>query len=91
MSTALKDCFDDKGMIKFDPYRFDRDNETPTRIAMFDALFTEDGWLLNYHLLKNLINANPHWHWTCTAIGLYHANIFANATKSNYPTYCYFR
>lgn len=91
MKVTIKDCFDDMGMIKFDPYRFDEENETPYRIALKNLLFTEDGWLQDRSELKKLINKNIHWFWDCHAIGLYHAEIHASATKSSYPTYYYFR
>ena len=92
MKVKLKDCFDDNGNLKFDPYRFDEENETPTRIAMKNLLFTEDGWLTDRNELAKLISENGgKWLWTCSAIGLYHAEIHASATKGSYPTYYYFR
>lgn len=91
MKPTIKDCFDNNGMIKFDPYRFDEETWTPYYIALRNILFTENGWLQDIKELEFLINSKPKWNWKCTAIGLYHAEIHANATKSSYPTYYYFR
>jgi len=92
MKISLKDCFNEHGNILFDPYRFDEENETPHRIALKNLLFTEDGWLTNRGELAKLISANKDkWPWTCDAIGIYHAEQLASATKGSYPTYYYFR
>lgn len=92
MKNKLKDCFNDHGNLLFDPYRFDEDNETPTRIALKSLLFTEDGYLQDRQELAKLISENKgKWLWTCDAIGIYHAERHANATKGGYPTYYYFR
>lgn len=91
MKVKIKDCFDANGYLIFDPYRFDEDRETPKLIALKNLLFTEDGWLADRQQLVKLINDNPHWEWTCHAVGLFHAEIHASATKGSYPTYYYFR
>jgi len=92
MNVKLKDCFDDNGMIKFDPYRFDEEKETPYGLALKNLLFTEGGWLQDRAALGLLISSkSDKWKWNCTAIGLYHAEILARATKGSYPTYYYFR
>lgn len=92
MKVTIKDCFDEHGMIKFDPYRFNEENETPYRIALKNLLFTEGGWLRDRGELCKYINQNKDkLQWSCHAIGLYHAEIHADATKNDYPTYYYFR
>lgn len=92
ISVSIEDCFDDNGYIKFDPYRFHRETATPYSLALYDALFREDGYLKDRGELCSLINANKKkWQWSCTAIALYHAETLASATKGSYPTYYYFR
>lgn len=90
MKIRLRDCFDQKGNLLFDPYRFNEEDETPTRIALKNLLFKEDGYLSNRVELANLIDKSD-WSWNCDAIGLYHAEQLAYATKGSYPTFCYFR
>ncbi len=87
MKLKLKDCFNNEGNLKFDPYRL---NAIPIEIAMNDLVF-EDGYLRDMQELEKLIDGNPQWHWTCSAVGLYHAQILACATKNNYSTIFYFR
>lgn len=92
MTVKLKDCFDENGYLKFDPYRFSEDRETPRMVALKNLLFTEDGYLADRGTLAKLINENKNkWQWSCDAIGLYHAERHASSTKGSYPTYYYFR
>lgn len=92
INITISDCFDNNGMIKFDPYRFDDETATPYAIAVNDLLFTDAGWLRDRRELRLLIEANKKkWKWSCDAIGLYHAEQHASATKGSYPTYYYFR
>lgn len=87
----LKDCFNERGNLKFDPYRFDSDTATPNQIAMNDLLFTDNGYLKDRAALEKFIDQHPEFKWDCHAIGLYHAEIHAYSTKDAYPTYTYFR
>lgn len=91
MKISIKDCFNSEGNLKFDPYRMDIENETPTRIAMYELMFDDRGFLNDRIALLDYINRNKTLPVTCDAIGLYHADLFACNTKGSYPTYYYFR
>lgn len=77
-------CFDENGMITFDPYRCDRDD------PKYKALFDEYENLNDRSALAALIKKKK-WSWDCEAVGLYHADLFSINTKGNYPTTYYFR
>lgn len=86
----LKDCFTDKGAIKFDPYRLDENIQS--EVMMNGIIFDEDGYL-NVGIksqLCDLIREN-NWSPFCDAVGLIHAECFALNTKNNYSTIYYFR
>lgn len=89
MNIKIKDCFTEFGMLKFDPYRISIASD---KWYLYQACFNDYGFLKNPQELKDLIEHNKNrWRWDCDAIGLYHAETLANATKGSYPTYCYFR
>lgn len=90
-NVTIKHAFDDNGNLKYDPYRFDRDAANNYGIALHDAVFTEGGMLKDREELADLIEDNPKWKFHCDAIGLYHAQTLASATKGSYPTYYFFR
>lgn len=82
--------FDEDGNIKnfSDPYRSDRKtNEIHT------VVFDEEGFLTaNFNQwLTRYIKTRSLWSPECTAMQLYHAEIFAGNTKGNYPTVYYWR
>ena len=83
----LRNCFNDVGNLKFDPYR----TQDEDKALYYDHVFTESGYLIDRNAVLDLAKKNPQWPMTCDAVGLYHADILAYNTKNNYPTYYYFR
>lgn len=81
----LRDCFTPDGNLKFDPYRVD-----PELDRRYQAVFDEDGYLLDRSAVGRLVE-KMQWSWRCDAVGLYHADIHAGSTKGSYPTKYYFR
>lgn len=91
MKISIKDCFNEKGNLIFDPYRHDPDTATPRIQALYDYLFDESGYLTNREELAKFVDRNPNLPWRCDAVGLYHAEMLAMQTKGSYPTYYYYR
>lgn len=77
-------CFNEKGNLKFDPYRCDRDDHR------YQLLFDEEGYCHAHDEVKRLIEKKK-WAWDSDAVALYHASMFASNTKGNYTSIYYWR
>lgn len=92
----LRDCFNEFGNLKIDPYRKLSEGESnlvmdyKTYMDIYNSVFDEDGYLLDRYAIMQLskkMNARRN----SDVVGLYHADILARATKGHYPTIYYFR
>ena len=83
----LRNCFDENGYLKFDPYR----TADEDKALYYDHVFTESGYLIDREAVVDLARRNPHWGPRCHAVGLYHADLLALNTKGSYSTIYYFR
>lgn len=86
----IEDLFNKNGNLDFDPFRMDYNDLL--MVEKYNFLFDEDGDL-NMGISEKIIGLinNNKWNFSCDAIGLYHADIFAMNTKGNYSTIYYFR
>lgn len=85
VKLPLDEWFTDNGSLIFDPYR-NLEHEG------YAVLFNEDGFMNDgvVHQIAHLINTHK-WSWSCTAVGMLHAEKLAKSTKRRYSTIYYWR
>lgn len=82
----VRDCFNEKGNVTFDPYRCDPSD------PRFQVLFDEDGYL---HAeakteVARLVKSEGWGPW-CDAVGVIHAERHASGCKGSYSTIYFWR
>lgn len=84
--VSVKNCFDTRGRLKFDPYRTDRINE------VYRIIFDDDGFIHTDIIeIVNYLADHHNWSDDCDARALKFIQRLGNATKGSYPPVYYWR